>query len=367
MSTAQLKFKTLLSSGTIGKIQVKNRVGLAPMTRTSATPTGEATERMLKYYSKFARGGFGFLITEGIYIDEKQSQGYLNQSGIANQKHLLAWKQVVNAVHQEGSYVIAQLMHAGSQSQGNAYTKETIGPSSVSPKGEQLSLYQGEGPYALPQEMTKQDIQNVIQSFVSSAARAKEAGFDGVEIHGANGYLLDEFLTDYMNLRTDDYGGSTENRIRLSVEVCEAVRKEVGQDFALGIRVSQGKTSDYHHKWAGKEKEAEIIFSSLAKTGIDYIHVTEYDATIPAFEGSDVSLAALAKKYGQLPVIANGNLEDPEKAEDMLQKGEIDFVTIGKGALANPDYPQRIANGETLQEFDFNLLQPLADIKDQEL
>lgn len=361
------KFPSLFSEIEIGRLKLKNRVGVAPMTRVSATDDGQATDIMLKYYESFARGGYGLLITEGAYPDEAYSQGYLNQSGMANDKHAAAWKKVNDAVHQAGAKMIVQLMHAGAQGQGNTYKDQFIAPSTVPAKGEKLPIYVGEGPYDQPKEMTKEDIQDVIRGFAEAAKRAKDAGFDGAEIHGANGYLLDQFLTDYMNQRTDEYGGSTENRVRLLIEVVEAVRQTVGSDFVVGIRISQGKVSDYHHKWAGAEKDAEIIFSRLSQAGVNYIHVTEYDATRPAFEGTELSLAALAKKYGTVPVIANGNLEDPEKAEQLLAKGEADLITLGKGALANHDWPQRVAKGQALQEFNPEILGPKANIKEQEI
>ncbi|WP_269082483.1 NADH:flavin oxidoreductase [Aneurinibacillus tyrosinisolvens] len=361
------KFPTLLSEIQIGNMKLKNRIGLAPMTRVSASDDGQATELMLRYYESFAKGGFGFLITEGAYPDEAYSPGYLNQSGIANEKHATAWKRVTDAVHQAGSKIIVQLMHAGAQQQENPYKNGSIGPSAVRVKGEKVPAYGGEGPFDTPKEMTKEDIQDVIRGFANAAKLAKDAGFDGVEIHGANGYLLDEFLTDYLNQRTDEYGGSTENRARILIEVAQAVREAVGSDFVVGIRISQGKVSDYKHKWAGAEKDAEIIFSSLSKAGLDYIHVTEYDATRPAFEGTELTLAALAKKYGSVPVIANGNLEDPEKAERLLKSGEADLITLGKGALANHDWPQRVVKGGPLQEFDPKVLEPKANIKEQEI
>ncbi|EXX87828.1 NADH:flavin oxidoreductase [Paenibacillus darwinianus] len=337
------------------------------MTRISASEDGQATEIMMNYYESFAQGGYGFLITEGVYPDERYSQGYLNQSGIANEKHIDAWRKVTEAVHQAGSKIIVQLMHAGAQSQGNRYKSEIISPSGIPAKGEQLPFYVGEGPYRTPKQMTNEDIQEVVHGFAEAAKRAKQAGFDGVEIHGANGYLLDEFLTDYMNERTDEYGGSTENRVRILIEVANAVREAVGTDFVVGIRISQGKVSDYHHKWAGAEKDAEIIFSSLSRAGLDYIHVTEYDATRAAFEGTELTLAALAKKFGTLPVMANGNLEDPDKAEQLLTRGDADLITLGKGALANHDWPRRIVTGQPLREFNPEILGPKANIKEQEL
>jgi 2,4-dienoyl-CoA reductase-like NADH-dependent reductase (Old Yellow Enzyme family) len=358
---------SLFSILTISGMNIKNRAGLAPMTRTSATESGLATEQMVKYYSKFARGGFGLLITEGAYPDEMYSQGYLDQPGIANEQQVEAWRKVIEGVHNEGAKIICQIMHAGALSQGNRFKNETIGPSAVKPKGEQLSFYGGNGEFPVPKEMTKEDIQEVIKSFVQAAKRARQAGFDGIEIHGANGYILDQFLTDYTNQRTDEYGGSTENRVRLLVEVVEAVRQEVGSDYPVGIRISQGKVNDYDHKWANGEKDAEVIFGGLSKVGVDFIHVTEYDAFNPAFEGDGPTLASLAKKFGKVTVLANGKLHEPGKAEEIINKGEADLVTIGTGALANPDWANKLQNNEQLNEFNpEKFLHPNAKIKEFE-
>ncbi|MFI7581180.1 oxidoreductase [Kocuria kalidii] len=351
----------------IGPIRLENRVALAPMTRISATEEGRATDRMVSYYEGFARGGFGLLITEGIYPDAAHGQGYRFQPGIATDEQAQAWAEVVDAVHAAGAKIFAQLMHAGSQAQGNRFVDSTIGPSAVAPKGEQLGFYRGEGPYPVPAEITAQQMAEVRQAFVAAALRAKDAGFDGVEIHGANGYLLDQFLTDYLNLRTDEYGGSPENRVRFAAEICRAVRDAVGPDTAVGIRISQAKVSDHDHRWSGGLDEAEVIFSTLGATGIDFVHTTEYRATAPAFGDEGLSLAALAEQYSGLPVIANGHLDNPETAASMLQDGAADVVALGKAALANRDWPQRVRRGQPLAELDGSLLAPLADVKDWEL
>ncbi|WP_454844701.1 NADH:flavin oxidoreductase [Priestia megaterium] len=377
MTDPKLLFKTV----TLGNITLNNRIGVAPMARVSATFEGLATTQMVSYYTSFARGGFGLIITEAIYIDDKYSQGYLNNPGLINEEQTQAWKKVVDSVHQAGAKIFAQIMHAGALSQGNRFIHETIGPSTVQPKGKQMEFYEGKGLYRIPKEATQQELSEVINGFVNTAKRAKTAGFDGVEIHGANGYLLDQFLTDYTNRRTDEYGGSTENRVRLLVEVSKAVREAVGQDFTLGIRISQGKVNDYNYKWAGKEKDAEIIFSQLGSAGLDFIHVTEYKAWQPAFpkdeetiitnsglDNSDLSLAALAKKYGKVCVIANGHLEDPVKAKEIIEKGEADIITLGKGALANHDWVNKVKNGEPLAKFDEEkVLRPDVKIKDFEV
>jgi len=360
-------FAPLWSPVQIGSTQLPNRVALAPMTRISATEEGLVTEKMVTYYESFARGGFGLLITEGIYPDTAHSQGYLYQPGIATEEQARSWAGVVDAVHAAGAKIFAQLMHAGSQAQGSRFVDSTIAPSAVAPKGEQLGFYRGEGPYRVPAEITPAQMAEVREGFVAAALRARDAGFDGVEIHGANGYLLDQFLTDYLNRRTDEYGGSPENRVRFAAEICRAVREAVGPDMTVGIRVSQAKVSDHDHRWSGGAEEAATIFSALAATGIDFLHTTEYRATEPAFGDEGESLAALAKKHSGLPVIANGHLDDPETAVSMLADGAADVVALGKAALANRDWPLRVRNGRPLEELDASLFDPVADVKDWEL
>lgn len=359
----------LLSPIQAGLLSLKNRIAVAPMTRISATEDGRATEDMVQYYARFARGGFGLVITEGTYPDLSCSQGYLHQPGIASEEQAASWRPVADAVHGAGAKIVMQLMHAGALSQGNHWKQETIAPSAVQPKGEQLGFYRGEGAYRMPREISTNEIAQLVKDFAAAATRAKSAGFDGVEIHGANGYILDQFLTDYTNQRTDRYGGSTENRVRLLVEVVHAVRAAVGNDYPVGIRISQGKVNDYVHKWANGQEDAQLIFGQLAAAGVTYIHTTENDAQAPAFGESNSdgdTLAGYAKRFGKVPVIANGKLGDPEAANAMLTDGKADIIALGKTALANRNWPQRAANKEALDEFDFGLLQPLAHIKEHE-
>ncbi|HEU5139368.1 MAG TPA: NADH:flavin oxidoreductase [Bacillales bacterium] len=360
------KYPSLFEDFTLNDLRLKNRVAVSPMTRTSGTEDGQVTDKMVQYYERYAAGGFSLLFTEGLYLDESYSQGYAYQPGIANASHIEGWKEVTGKVHEHGASIFAQLMHAGALSQGNYYADTTVGPSAIQPKGEQLAFYGGSGKFAVPQEMTVQQIRDAIEAFADSALRAKRAGFDGVEIHGANGYVIDQFLTDYTNQRTDEYGGTLTNRLRFAREVIHAVRDAVGKDFPVGIRISQGKVNDASHKWESGEADAAVIFEKIADAGVDFIHVTDADATVSAFNEGP-SLAGLAKKYGRLPVIANGNLEDPRKAEQVLGSEDADLITLGKGALANPDWPNRIREGLPLKEFDFEILQPQANIKEQEL
>ncbi len=361
-------YENLYTKKQLGKLSLKNRFIVAPMTRITATDDGSATTTMRNYYERFAKGGFGAVITEGIYTDELYSQGYLNQPGLTNKNHIETWKNVVAAVHEYDTAIIAQLMHAGGQSQGNAYTDVKVAPSEVAPKGEQLEFYGGSGTFATPKSLSLDEITEVRHSFIEAARHAKAAGFNGVEIHGANGYLLDQFLTDYLNLRTDEYGGCIENRLKLITEIIEDVRKEVGADFTVGIRISQIKVADPTYKWTEGETSAETVFSTLNKTDLDYIHVTDPDATQSAFGDGTKSLTAAAKAFSALPVIANGQLGDPDKATQLIANKDADFISLGTSALANPDYPNRLANNKQLKPFDFETtLLPLAYIKDHEI
>ncbi|HQU25291.1 MAG TPA: NADH:flavin oxidoreductase [Acidiphilium sp.] len=347
---------------------VKNRLAVAPMTRISATEDGRASETMARYYERFARGGFGAVSTEGIYTDQSFSQGYANQPGMSDDTQAEAWKPVVAGIKTHGALAIAQLMHAGALSQGNRFRHGTVGPSAIQPEGEQMVFYHGKDRYAVPQALTESQIADAIEGIAQAAERAIAfAGFDAIEIHGANGYLLDQFLTDYTNTRTDRWGGATPNRLRLILETFKAVRAKVGAKVPVGVRISQGKVNDYQHKWAAAERDAEIIFGSLGEVGADFIHVTEYAAWHPAFTPGGPSLMRLAKNYApKAKILANGGLHNIAQAVAALDDG-ADIVTIARGALANPDLPKRLSDRRALNEFDPAILGPIANIKETEL
>lgn len=352
----------------LADVTVCNRLAVAPMTRVSATEDGYPTDEMLRYYERFAKGNFGLIITEGLYTDQAYSQGYIFQPGISDKAQALAWKGFVESIHKTPTKVIAQLMHAGALNQGNNYKNGTIAPSAVQPKGEQMAFYYGKGKYPVPSEISDGQIADAIAGFANAAKLATEvAGFDGVEIHGANGYLLDQFLTDYTNDRTDQWGGDVRNRFALTLETVKLVKASVKPGSIVGVRISQGKVNDYTHKWSEGTDAAEVIFGSLAGAGVDYIHVTDFEAWQPAFPGGSDSLAQLAKRYAPgITVIANGSLHQDDRAKEQLDRG-IDLVAMGRGALSNPDLPMRFAAGEPLAEFDSAILGPIANIKEQEL
>ena len=264
-----------------------------------------------------------------------------------------------------GGRIFLQLMHAGALVQGNHHRGVAIAPSATQPKGRMLGGYGGPGgSYALPREATRADIREAVAGFASSAARARTAGFDGVEVHGANGYLLDQFLTTYTNLRTDGYGGSAVNRVRLLVEVVEAIHDAAGEDFPVGVRVSQAKVNDIDYRWSGPE-EARTVFAALRDAAPAYVHVASegahWDDT--SFLAPGVTITGIAKDVTRVPVIANGGMHDAELAARVLCDGHADMVALGQGALANPDWPLRLAEDREHEPFDAGLLSPEVTIE----
>ncbi|MFF9622765.1 tRNA-dihydrouridine synthase [Streptomyces griseosporeus] len=353
---------------TLAGAKLANRLAVAPMTRVSAREDGTPTEAMARYYSAFASGGFGLVITEGTYTDTQYSQGYFFQPGIVSAAHVRAWRPVAEGVHAGGARAVMQLMHAGALSQGNRFRSDTVGPSAVPPKGQMMPEYGGSGPWPTPRAMSADDIETAVQGFVAAAVNAREAGFDGVEVHAANGYLLDQFLTDYTNLRTDSYGGPVSHRIRLTSQVVERIRARIpDEDFWVGVRLSQTKVNDFHHRWAGAE-EAAVVFTTLAEAGADYLHIASEgrDWIDTARLDNGDTITAVAKKATGLPVIANGGMHNLDQAARLLEEGHADVLSLGRGALANPDLPNRVAGGDRLEEFDHAMLQPRASLDNAE-
>lgn len=352
----------IFSTYKIGNISLKNRLAVAPMTRISANEDGTAGPLMKDYYQSFAKGGFAMIITEGIYTDKIYSQGYKFQPGLTDEAQAQSWQEITRAVHNSGGVIIAQLMHAGGLSQYNKYRGHGVAPSSIKPLGKPLSFYYGEGEHPVPKTLSKVDIELVVSGFINAAKLAKKAGFDGVEVHGANGYLLDQFITVYTNERTDEYGGSLVNRLRIYKEIITSIREAVGQEFIVGVRFSQGKVNDFEYKWPEKEADAKYTFESAKDYGVNYIHTTEFVAKEPAFERT-LSLAELAKKHGKLPIIANGSVNNGNDASHLIETNQADVIALGKIALANPNWPDAVKNKQALKEFSFDMFDPIADLK----
>ncbi|WP_063060536.1 oxidoreductase [Nocardia sienata] len=356
----------VLSEVRIGALRLRNRAAVAPMSRVSTAGDGVPTDTMAEYYTEFAAGGFGLITTEGTYIDAEFSQTYPDQPGIVTERQIEAWRVVTDAVHAAGGVIALQLMHAGALMQGNRHSDRSIAPSAVQPLGAKMAAYGGEGPFAMPEAATHADIRRIVGGFGAAAGRAREAGFDAVEIHGANGYLIDQFLTAYANQRDDEYGGDAAGRVRFAVEVVQAVRAAVGPEFPVGLRLSQTKVNDFGYRWSGAG-EAETIFRAVGTAGIDYLHLASegrdwYDTAVL---DSGETITRLARAITGLPVIANGGMHGPELARTVLEEGHADLVALGRGALANPDWPRVIEAGDRPAEFDRAMLDPVVTLAGQ--
>lgn len=347
--------KLTFSPTKIMNLNLENRYVLAPMSRASAQDDGTATQQMADYYAQYAKGGYALIIAEGAFTDDKYAQAYCNQPGMVTDKHQKGWQKVVKAVHDEGGKIILQLIHAGALSQA---VDVAHAPSAVRPAGEMLQGYgYKQGEYEVPKALGADDIKDIIFGFVQASLRAEEAGFDGVEIHCANGYLLDQFLTEYSNNRTDEYGGNFENRVRLTSEIIQKVQQKTDNDFIVGVRLSQSKANNSEYFWPNGVDDGKLIFETVADAGVDYIHFASEvkGFNYHSFTQDNISLTKLAKQLTGLPVIANGGLHELELAQNVIKDGHADMVAIGKTAMMNFDLPNDIRDGKKIAEFSYDI------------
>ncbi|MGF6850168.1 2,4-dienoyl-CoA reductase-like NADH-dependent reductase (Old Yellow Enzyme family) [Chitinophaga sp. W3I9] len=353
----------VLTPVTLAQQFVKNRVVLAPMSRASATLQGIPTAAMHAYYERFALGGFGIIITEGLYTDAVASQAYPHQPGLVTSQQVAGWQELAVKVKTPGSLFIAQLMHAGALSQ---HLPNTLAPSVVTPLGRKLRSYGGgDGPFPVPAAMTRNDIAIAVAGYAAAAVNALAAGFDGIEVHAANGYLPDQFLTEYTNLRNDEYGGSVENRFRIIAEIITAIRQAVPPHFIIGLRLSEGKVNNFTYRWPDGAITAAALLEEVRKVSPDYIHISGEGSTwekLGAYEHGE-TLTGMAKRIVQRPVIANGGMEELAVAGRALTEGHADLISLGKAALANPNWPARVAAGEPFTPFERGMAEPFPPVQ----
>ncbi len=333
---------------------LRNRFIMAPMTR-NFSPKGIPGENVSAYYRKRAESGVGLIITEGTTINHKASNGYPNVPAFYGEQALAGWKQVVDEVHEAGGLIIPQIWHVG------YVRKKGVGPDPDVP---------GYGPMTIEKDgnietkgMTLEDIQEVVNAFAAAARDAEDLGFDGVEIHGAHEYLIDEFFWEKSNQRTDEYGGSLERRLRFAVEIIRAVRDAVSANFMVVFRFSQWKQQDFDAKLAKNSEELERFLSPLSEAGVDVFHASTRRFWEPEFEGSPLNLAGWAKKITGKPVITVGsvgldstftssfggktaNSTGIEELVKRMEADEFDLVAVGRALLADPDWINKIKDGD---------------------
>lgn len=332
----------------LGSIELKNRIVMAPMTRSRAIHN-IPNDLMVEYYKQ--RADAGLLITEGT-APSANGLGYPRIPGIYNKAQVKGWKKVTEAVHQKGGKIFLQIMHTGRVSHPDNMedNTEVLAPSPVALSGEMYTDQKGLQAYPVPKEMTLQDIEQEQNEYVQASKNAIEAGFDGVELHGANGYLIDQFINTASNKRMDAYGGSSENRSRFALEVARKVADAIGPE-RTAIRLSPyGAFSDMEN-FEGLEDTFEYLAIELGKMNLAYIHIVDHSA-MGAPEVNESVKSKIQKAFGGT-IIASGGF-DRVKAEAVLKEGKGDLVAFGRPFLANPDLVKRLAEDLVLNQPDFD-------------
>jgi len=332
----------LFSPIQLGSLKVSNRMVMAPMTRNRA-PQGIPTELMAEYYCQ--RATAGLIVTEGAQVSE-QGVGYPATPGIFSEANIKGWQPVTQAVHHAGGHIYCQLWHCGRISHPDYHGGDKpVAPSAIQAAG-QAFTYEGLKDFVQPRALEAAEIPGIVDQYRHAAVCAIKAGFDGVEIHSANGYLLDQFLRDGTNRRTDLYGGSIENRIRLLKEVAEAVVAEIGED-KVGVRISPVNAFNDIH-----DSDSQTLFNAVARMlseiGVVYLHVVEVSMT--GEPDQSVDMTEIRQHFSGL-YIANGGY-DKARGNAAIAAGYADLVAYGIPYLANPDLPERFKRDAFLNEAD---------------
>lgn len=330
----------------IGAWNLQTRTAMAPMTRCFADDrTGVVGDDVVEYYRKRAADGIGLIISEEISVSSR-GKGIPGVPGIYSQEQIGGWKKVTDAVHKEGGTIIAQINHVGRLSHhelaGNLLPQA---PSAIQVEG---SVHRFHKPYDTPEEMTEADIQEVIGQFAQVAKNAIEAGFDGVEVHGAHGYLIDQFNSDVSNHRADRYGGNLVERLTFMKEVLKAVIEAIGTERTM-IRFSASKSDCQTYMWGDPETAIATFVEAFREVGATMIHPSTKQFTRVLADGK--TMHQLVRKYWNGVIVGVGNL-DTKTAEQALVEGTIDVAAFGRPLISNPDFVHRLKNGKELVEYD---------------
>lgn len=334
-----MKFPLLLSPIRIGTMEVKNRFVVPPMATGLADPDGNPTEKHVTYWGARAKGGYGLLIVEATAVDPLGKGSPWDEPGIWDDKFIPKWKRVVEEVHKYGVKVALQLHHAGRQTTRNKINGQPVAPSAIPcPIGKEM-----------PRELTTEEVYELIEKFGDAARRARDAGFDAVEVHGAHGYLIAQFMSPYTNKRIDEFGGDFMSRMKFPIEIIRSIRRKVGRDYPVIFRLS----GDELVAGGRNVDDSRGVAQVMEKVGVDAIHVSAGvyasafyiiapSAVPPAF---NVYAAEEIKKAVGIPVIAVGRINDPVLAENILETGKADMVALGRASLADPEFPNKVAAG----------------------
>ena len=355
----------------MGKLQVKNRIAMAPMTRTYS-PGNVPNDLVVEYYRRRAEGGVGLIITEGTTLSDLASTMSDAVPAIAGEPSLAGWQRVVEAVHAEGGRIFPQIWHVGvlrKPADAGHPDVPTVSPSGLLLPGK-----------ARGEAMTDAQIADTIADFAAAAANARRVGFDGIELHGAHGYLIDQFFWAGTNTRDDAWGGDAVGRTRFACEVVRACRAAVGSDYPIVLRFSQWKQQDYDVRLAPSPEALEAFLAPLTDAGVDVYHCSTRRYWEPEFEGSELNLAGWTKRLSGRPTITVGSIgldqdfvstyassetvgtRGIEELVERLERGEFDLAAVGRALIANPDWANRVREGrlDDLSTYDRGMLAELA-------
>ncbi len=352
-------------------LTVPNRIVMAPMTR-AFSPGGIPGENVAAYYARRAAAGVGLIVTEGTYIGHDSAGQNDSIPRFHGEEQLAGWAKVAEAVHAAGGKIVPQLWHIGMVRE--AGQPPYADAPAVGPSGLRLDGTAGTG-----KEMTQEDLDDVIDAFVEAAVAAERIGFDGIELHGAHGYLLDQFLWAGTNRRTDAYGGDLVARTKFATEIVAAVREAVSADFPILFRYSQWKQEAYDARLAETPEELEALLAPLAAAGVDAFHASTRRYWLPEFEGSDLNLAGWTKKLTGKPTITVGSvgldgdflkgfagegapLKSLDELLDRMENDEFDLVAVGRALLQDPEWAAKVLSDRTgeLTAYDASALGSLS-------
>jgi N-ethylmaleimide reductase len=334
----------------VGPYKLSHRVVMAPLTRMRSNRGDIPSDLMVEYYTQRASKG-GLIISEATPVSTR-GNGYAGAPGIYSDTQIAGWQRVTNAVHAKGGHIFQQLWHVGRQSHVDLQPNgdAPVAPSAIAAEGYAYSK-RGEVPFSMPRALELHEIPGIIEEFRSGAERALRAGFDGVEIHGANGYLPDQFLQDGTNKRTDEYGGPIENRARFLLEVTQAAISVWGAD-RVGVRIAPSGT---YGSMSDSDPAATFgyVTTQLDRLGIAYLHVVE-----PRIKGTEevshgrppIAAQHLRPKFSRTLIAAGGFT--PASAEAVVTFGDADLVAFGRHFISNPDLPERLRQGLPLARYD---------------
>ncbi|MGW6656788.1 oxidoreductase [Rhodococcus sp. NPDC055024] len=358
----------------IRSLELSNRIVMSPMTRTYSIE-GVPGRDVADYYRRRAEGGTGLIVTEGVAIDHETAVDHANVPNLHTSAAQAGWRKVVDDVHAAGGKIVPQLWHVGPLWGAMTQMDPSLKP--MRPSGEwgplgvtSYSAAYVERAQASTEAMTEQDIQDVIDAYVRSAKHAVELGFDGIAIHGGHGYLLDSFFWEGTNQRNDAWGGDLERRTKFPAAVVAAIRAAIGPDLPIIYRFSQHKQQDFTAKIAETPEELGVILGALVDAGVDVLDASIRRFDVPAFEGSDLSLAGWAKKLTGAVTMAVGSVgigkslrdsriegvapvvDNIPQLEERIGSGEFDLIAIGRLHLADPALATTLRAGGPLPAFD---------------